>query len=90
MGASRRRPNGRLKRRTPATRESMSPSVLVHATEIKGVLNEHEFYRLVLSRLVHTPPPSLHHFVMQGLLPTVVVLGCGVSLFARVWLYVDL
>jgi len=28
-------------------------------------------------------PPSLHHFVMQGLLPPVVVLGCGVS-FARV------
>jgi len=39
----------------------------------------------------HTPysPPSLHHFVMQDLLPPVVVLGCGFS-FARVWLCEDL
>jgi len=32
----------------------------------------------MLLRLVHSPP-SLHHFVMQGLLPSVVVLGCGFS-----------
>ena len=30
--------------------------------------------RLILS------PPSLRHFVTQGLLPSVVVLGCGFSL----------
>ena len=33
-------------------------------------------------------PPSLHHFVMQGVLPSVVVLGCGSS-FARVRLCED-
>jgi len=33
----------------------------------------------VLLRLIHSPP-SLCHFVMQGLLPPVVVLGCGSSL----------
>ena len=47
-----------------------------------------EFRRLVLSRLVHSPP-SLNHFVMQGLLPPVVVLGCGFS-STHVWLCEDL
>jgi len=28
-------------------------------------------------------PPSLRHFVTQGLLPSVVVLGCGFSLPVR-------
>jgi len=33
----------------------------------------------VLLRLAQSPP-SLPHFVMQGLLPPVMVLGCGFSL----------
>jgi len=37
------------------------------------------------------PPTSLRHFMMQGLLPRVVVLECGFSFaFARVWLCEDL
>jgi len=46
----------------------------------------------VLSRFVLHSPQSLHHLVMQGLPPPVVlVLGCGFSFafafaFARVWL----
>ena len=35
-------------------------------------------YLASVPRLVHSPT-NLHHFVMQGLLPPVVVLGCGFS-----------
>jgi len=33
----------------------------------------------MLLRLIYSPP-SVRHFVTQGLLPSVVVLGCGFSL----------
>jgi len=50
---------------TPAEVASIS---FMHATEIYMACKTNEFRRLVLSRLVHSPP-SLHHFVMQGLPP---------------------
>jgi len=44
-----------------------------------------------LHTYIHTKhsPPSLRHYVTQGLLPSVAVLGCG-FLLARVWLCEDL
>jgi len=58
------------------------PSVLLHATEIKGVLNA-RVSQTSRAVAIRSQTPSLHHFVIQGLLAPAVVLGCGFSL-ARV------
>jgi len=66
-----------LSMRGEALEEVFLPTGSLHATvTVKGVLNEGVAHaRCCAARLIHSPP-SLRHFVTQGLLrPSVAVLG---------------
>jgi len=63
---------------TPLDKLSSGPTVSLHAT-VKRRAERMSRACQVLLRLILSPP-SLRHFVTQGLLPSVAVLRCGFSL----------